>query len=113
MLTVRVRFPPPPPTASTNDEPAVISRPGRREITAGWPECGALGSQQMSRSDPWPAPMDHVRRLLARHLRGSGVELGPGDHPFPVPASGVERLFVDRWTADQNRKLFDELGDDP
>jgi SAM-dependent methyltransferase len=57
--------------------------------------------------------MDQVRRVLARHLRGSGVELGPGDHPFPLPYPGVERLFVDKWTAEQNRKLFDELGDDP
>jgi SAM-dependent methyltransferase len=57
------------------------------------------------------APMDTVgRRLLARHIIGAGVELGPGHVPFPL-GPGTTVRYVDRWAPDQNRELFPELAD--
>jgi SAM-dependent methyltransferase len=50
-----------------------------------------------------------ARRSLARHLHGSGLELGPGHEPFPTP-TGVAVRYVDRWTPDDNHTLFPELG---
>lgn len=52
-----------------------------------------------------------TRRLLARHLIGSGVELGPGHAPFPVFEPGTTVRYIDRWQPDENRDLFPELGD--
>ena len=52
-----------------------------------------------------------VRATLARHLRGNGLELGPGHSPLKVPAPGVNVTYVDRWEPDENRELFPELGD--
>ena len=57
-----------------------------------------------------PADMAAVRRLLGRHVLGSGVELGPGHHPFPLDFPGTRVAYVDRWEPDQNRALFPELG---
>lgn len=54
-------------------------------------------------------PID--RRLLARHLVGRGVELGPGHHPFPLLSHGVCCQSVDRWAPDENKALFPELED--
>ncbi len=51
-----------------------------------------------------------ARRLLGRHLAGSGVEIGPGHHPFPIAFPGVTVAYVDRWAPEENRKLFPELG---
>ena len=53
-----------------------------------------------------------VRRGLARHLVGHGVELGPGHNPFPLDLPGTTVAYVDRWDPEQNRSLFAELGDD-
>lgn len=64
----------------------------------------------MPRSTTW-LEMPALRTLLSRHLFGSGVELGPGHQPFPVPFDGVKVTYVDRWLPDQNRHLFPELGD--
>jgi SAM-dependent methyltransferase len=58
------------------------------------------------------ADMAAVRRLLSRHLLGSGVELGPGHQPFPLAFPGAEVAYVDRWEPDENRGLFPELGSD-
>jgi SAM-dependent methyltransferase len=51
------------------------------------------------------------REQLAARLRGSGLDLGPGSHPFEVPA-GVTVRYVDRWIPEENRSLFPELSDD-
>lgn len=53
-----------------------------------------------------------ARRQLSRHLVGAGIELGPGHVPFPLPTTGVNVTYVDRWRPDENRHLFPELGDD-
>jgi SAM-dependent methyltransferase len=55
---------------------------------------------------------ESVRRGVGRHLVGSGVELGPGHNPFPLPYPGTAVAYVDRWEPDENRELFAELGDD-
>ena len=46
------------------------------------------------------------RVLLARFLNGSGVELGPGHHPLPIPYPGVSVRYLDRWQPDENLELF-------
>jgi len=58
-------------------------------------------------------PLDRASlcALLARYLVGDGVELGPGHSPFPIPYSGTNVRYVDRWVPDTNRELFPELGD--
>lgn len=48
---------------------------------------------------------------LARFVSGSGVELGPGHQPFPVPYDGVRVRYVDRWKPDENAGMFPELGE--
>lgn len=62
--------------------------------------------------DPVPGSRESERALLARHLAGAGLELGPGHAPFPVPYPGVSVRYVDRWEPDENRALFQELGDE-
>ncbi len=49
------------------------------------------------------------RQLLVRHLEGSGIELGPGHHPFSLTLPGVEVAFVDRWLPEQSEELFPHL----
>ena len=51
--------------------------------------------------------VDH-RRRLGDHLRGSGLELGPGHMPVEMPPGATVR-YIDRWTPDQNIALFPEL----
>jgi SAM-dependent methyltransferase len=53
--------------------------------------------------------MHTVRRAISRHLVGSGVELGPGPHPFPIEHPATTVAYVDRWAPDENRELFTEL----
>jgi SAM-dependent methyltransferase len=53
-----------------------------------------------------------LRQLLARHLVGQGVEVGPGHQPFALPSGGASVRYVDRWQPVENRQLFPELGDD-
>lgn len=48
------------------------------------------------------------RETLSTHLAGTGLEVGPGHVPFPVPR-GVEVRFVDRLTSVQHHDLFPEL----
>ena len=49
-----------------------------------------------------------TRESLSTHLGGTGIEVGPGHAPFPVP-SGVSVRFVDRLTSVQHHDLFPEL----
>ena len=49
------------------------------------------------------------RGLLARFLNGSGVELGPGHHPMPLPFPGVSVRYVDRWQPEENLALFTNI----
>jgi SAM-dependent methyltransferase len=49
------------------------------------------------------------RQLLARHLEGSGIEVGPGHHPFALSLPGVDVTYVDRWRADESSALFPQL----
>jgi SAM-dependent methyltransferase len=51
------------------------------------------------------------RERLARHLRGSGIEIGAGHQPFAVPP-GVSVTYVDKWEADVVRALYPELPDE-
>ena len=53
----------------------------------------------------------HGRAPLTRHLRGSGIELGPGHQPFDLPPD-VSVRYADRWRPEQNRVLYPELGED-
>jgi len=46
------------------------------------------------------------RQLLARHLLGTGIEVGPGQHPFELPLPGVDVRYVDRWDPHQSGELF-------
>ena len=46
---------------------------------------------------------------MARHLEGSGIELGPGHHPFPLSLPGVDVRFVDRWLPEESAELFPYL----
>ena len=58
-------------------------------------------------TDVWRTPS---RRLLARHIVGSGVELGPGHVPFPG-GPGTTVRFIDRWEPQENHELFPDLPD--
>jgi SAM-dependent methyltransferase len=60
-----------------------------------------------------PRDMAAVRRAVGRHLVGSGIEVGPGEQPFPLAFPGVDVVYLDRWEPDQSRQLFAELGDAP
>lgn len=63
----------------------------------------------MPRGCVWPERVT-VRSLLTRHLLGTGVELGPGHDPFPLPFGATTVAYVDRWTAAENAARFPELG---
>jgi SAM-dependent methyltransferase len=60
-------------------------------------------TQRLAAVSPTP------RGLLTRFLNGSGVELGPGHHPMPVPFPGVAVRYVDRWQPEENLALFTNL----
>ena len=49
------------------------------------------------------------RLLLARHLLGTGIEVGPGQHPFEIPLPGASVRYVDRWRAEESSELFPQL----
>ena len=49
--------------------------------------------------------------MLARHVTGAGIELGPGHLPFPLPYPGAKARYVDRWKPDESQGLFPELGE--
>ncbi len=55
---------------------------------------------------PWATAS---RKLLARHVIGSGLELAPGKTPFPAgPATAVRA--VDRWQPEENEAVFGDWG---
>ncbi len=49
------------------------------------------------------------RQLLARHLVGSGIEVGPGHHSFDLRLPGADVTYVDRWHAHESAELFPQL----
>ncbi|MEP7370253.1 MAG: methyltransferase domain-containing protein [Dermatophilaceae bacterium] len=51
----------------------------------------------------------HTRQLLARTLVGTGLELGPGESPFPLTLGGATARYVDRWSTEDNARLFREV----
>lgn len=51
-----------------------------------------------------------ARQLLARSVVGEGLEIGPGDSPFPLAGGGTTVRYVDRWLPEDNARLFPELG---
>lgn len=64
--------------------------------------------QAPSTSRPAQNPLEAGRQLIARHLTGDGIELGPGSSPFPLPDDARVR-YVDRWSADEARALYPEV----
>jgi SAM-dependent methyltransferase len=48
------------------------------------------------------------RERISRHLRGNGIEVGPGSNPFSIPPDARVR-YVDRWTPTEARLLYPEL----
>jgi predicted SAM-dependent methyltransferase len=56
-------------------------------------------------------PSYPVRQLFARHLIGRGLELGALHHPYRTPLSAIETRYVDRWTPEEAKELFPELGE--
>jgi predicted SAM-dependent methyltransferase len=56
-------------------------------------------------------PSYAVRQLFARHLVGTGLELGALHHPYTAPLSAIETRYVDRWTPAEAKELFPELGE--
>jgi SAM-dependent methyltransferase len=56
-----------------------------------------------------PGEANAPRKRLARHLSGSGIEVGPGPHPFRLLPEGVEVRFVDHWGPEERRALVAEL----
>jgi predicted SAM-dependent methyltransferase len=55
-------------------------------------------------------PSYAVRQLFARHLIGRGLELGALHSPYTAPLSAIETEYVDRWTPEEAKELFPELG---
>ena len=57
--------------------------------------------------------MDHpsYRYALSRHLRGEGLDVGPGHRPFPLIDPSARVRYVDRWEPGENSNLFPELGE--
>ncbi len=49
------------------------------------------------------------RRRLGRYLTGSGIEVGPGHHPFPLVVPRTSVRYVDRWNPAENEELFPEI----
>ncbi|GEM_PF-851600 len=74
--------------------------------------CGQPGGLEPPTDAPPARTHLALRRVLARHLIGSGIEVGPGHQPFELPYPGTAVRFVDRWQPQENRRLFPELGAD-
>ena len=50
-----------------------------------------------------------ARQLLGRFLAGSGLEIGPGESPFPIVFGGATVCRVDQWGSRENATLFREI----
>jgi SAM-dependent methyltransferase len=50
-----------------------------------------------------------TRTRIARHLTGSGVEIGAGHWPFPTPEAVEHVTFVSRHRPEDERRLFPEV----
>jgi SAM-dependent methyltransferase len=59
----------------------------------------------------WGYASDEIKLNFSRHLRGEGVELGPGHHPYVTVLPGTSVRYIDRWETEENRALFPELGE--
>jgi len=70
--------------------------------------CAQLGSTTVTANTGGPSYA--VRQLFARHLIGTGLELGALHSPYTAPLSAIETKYVDRWTPDEAKELFPELG---
>lgn len=68
----------------------------------------AVASNRMAADEPRTGG-NAGRQLLARHLIGRGIEVGPGHAPFPLPNHGCQIRYVDRWEPEENHRLFPEL----
>lgn len=49
-----------------------------------------------------------MRQAVAAHLKGDGLDLGPGHMPYPAPKGGTIR-YIDRLTVQEHLLLFPEL----
>ena len=52
------------------------------------------------------------RQVLGRFLRGHGLEIGPGENPYPLVFGGAAALRVDQWGAEDAAGLFREVDSD-
>lgn len=50
-----------------------------------------------------------ARILLGRTLVGEGLDLGPGDNPYPLVFGGARAVYCDQWSAEDNQRLFREV----
>jgi len=57
-----------------------------------------------------PSEANVARKRLAAHLAGSGIEIGPGQHPFRLLPPDVNVRLVDRWQPQERRELASALG---
>ena len=67
----------------------------------------------MTDGDGAPEEPNAARRRLARHLVGSGIEVGPGRYPFRLLPPESKVRYVDKLDVDDRRRLRDELGHEP
>jgi predicted SAM-dependent methyltransferase len=51
-----------------------------------------------------------MRPRLSAYIGGSGIEVGPGHNPFPIP-DGASVRYLDRWWPDENRALWPDMVD--
>jgi SAM-dependent methyltransferase len=66
----------------------------------------------------WPGPgagraasaLKHHRDRLARHLSGTGIEIGALHNPMPVDRARASVRYVDRLSLDEQRRHYPELG---
>jgi SAM-dependent methyltransferase len=69
-----------------------------------------LRKHRVSSPHRLPASARTKRKRLARWLQGAGIEIGAAQNPLSV-ASDAHVAYVDRWSTDQQRRRYPELGD--
>ena len=52
---------------------------------------------------------EYPRRRLGRYVTGSGIEVGPGHHPYPLVIPGTKVRYLDRWNPAEHEELFPDL----